>query len=161
MVANHILDFQPKIYLFAFWLANQNWKLQPTQIIILLSASTRAWTDFRLVLLIFQSGLNKKRWSSVVIMILNRSPLRLYTLDCCFLSFCLVPRHLFYRCPNLSNIRIFELNTADLTRPNLWRQMVWQIDGLTSNIRIFEFDRAKMLFTAVRQWTLNYCSLSH
>ena len=38
----------------------------------------RAQIGLRLVLLIFQSGLDKKEWSSVVVMVLNRSPLRLY-----------------------------------------------------------------------------------
>ena len=35
---------------------------------------------------------------------------------------------------------------------NLWRCMVWQIHDLTSNIRIFEFDRVKIPFTGDPQF---------
>src|SRR5204863_7659438 len=44
----------------------------------------------------------------------------------------------------------------DLT--NLWRHTVWQIHDLTSNIRIFGFDRVKIPFTA-RHGTI--CTSEH
>jgi hypothetical protein len=50
---------------------------------------------------------------------------------------------------SLSVCQIFEYLTINrgFDSTNLWRHMVWQIHDLTSNIRIFGFDRVKMPFT--------------